>query len=191
MKFKEFFKKPNKNESLSGKYYQEIILDPEFKKWFGDSKVVDAQGLPLAVFHSTNRKEIVGDLSPQEESLKWSSFGVYFSSDRKRTRNFCIQNYNDIMNYSSEQYQKIFLSKNDNITKTFNCFIKIEKPLILENHEDLVSLSKNGETRESLMSRYDGIIVKEKNSLDFPDQYIVFEEKNIKTLPSSIDLHND
>ena len=31
---------------------------PEFKRWFGDSKVVDANGEPLVVYHSTNRDDL-------------------------------------------------------------------------------------------------------------------------------------
>lgn len=31
------------------------IDTPEFKRWFGDSKVVDAKGVPLVVYHGTNK----------------------------------------------------------------------------------------------------------------------------------------
>jgi len=35
-----------------------ITDNPNFKKWFGDSKVVDEKGKPLVVYHSTDAKEI-------------------------------------------------------------------------------------------------------------------------------------
>lgn len=35
--------------------YKELVeADPEFKHWFGDSKVVDKKGQPLVVHHGTN-----------------------------------------------------------------------------------------------------------------------------------------
>jgi hypothetical protein len=32
-----------------------------FKKWFGDSKVVDADGKPLVVYHGSQRADRIGD----------------------------------------------------------------------------------------------------------------------------------
>lgn len=37
---------------------QYSIEGPEFKEWFGNSKVVDEQGVPLKVFHGTTTKKI-------------------------------------------------------------------------------------------------------------------------------------
>ena len=36
---------------------QSQINTPEFQKWFGDSKVVDANGKPLVVYHGTNKSQ--------------------------------------------------------------------------------------------------------------------------------------
>ncbi len=41
---------PHPNEGAAA----EQTDSPEFKRWFGDSKVVDAQGKPLVVYHGTN-----------------------------------------------------------------------------------------------------------------------------------------
>jgi len=53
---------------------------PEFKKWFGDSKVVDADGKPLVVYHGT--AEDVSRFDPeragQEKYSDWGK-GVYFT----------------------------------------------------------------------------------------------------------------
>ena len=54
-----------------GMYYQSAPIKtdtPEFKKWFGDSKVVDADGKPLVVYHGTDA---------EFESFIPSSNGVY------------------------------------------------------------------------------------------------------------------
>ena len=36
-----------------GAHGRDLTSSPAFKKWFGDSKVVDADGKPLRVFHGT------------------------------------------------------------------------------------------------------------------------------------------
>ena len=42
-------------ESIAGKQFdQSSIESPEFRNWFGDSKVVDASGKPMVVYHATN-----------------------------------------------------------------------------------------------------------------------------------------
>ena len=52
---------------------------PEFKKWFGDSKVVDAEGRPLVVFHTSKARGIsVFDPSYKTEL---SSFGFHFGTE--------------------------------------------------------------------------------------------------------------
>jgi hypothetical protein len=49
---------------------------PEFKAWFGDSKVVDAEGRPLVVYHGTNAKFRAFDSEFSADGAFW------FTSDR-------------------------------------------------------------------------------------------------------------
>ncbi len=49
-----------------------------FKRWFGDSKVVDAEGRPLVVYHGT-----VADFSEFRNGAKDSGQGLYFSPDAR------------------------------------------------------------------------------------------------------------
>lgn len=49
---------------------------PEFKAWFGDSKVVDANGEPLVVYHGTNDKFTRVNFKKGAQGLFW------FASDR-------------------------------------------------------------------------------------------------------------
>lgn len=53
----------------------------EFKKWFGDSKVVDADGKPLVVYHGTNTSGI-------ESFVPSETGGIFFSSDQKTARSY-------------------------------------------------------------------------------------------------------
>jgi hypothetical protein len=42
-----------RNEGWDGKSAESITDTPAFKRWFGDSKVVDADGKPMVMYHST------------------------------------------------------------------------------------------------------------------------------------------
>jgi hypothetical protein len=54
---------------------------PEFKKWFGDSKVVDEQGKPLVVYHgSTKAGFTVFDESARETQKGRDIVGYYFTN---------------------------------------------------------------------------------------------------------------
>jgi hypothetical protein len=58
---------------------------PAFKKWFGQSKVVDEDGKPLAVFHGTNAsfdKFNVREKSPFEGSMPDVELGTIFTTNK-------------------------------------------------------------------------------------------------------------
>lgn len=55
---------------------------PEFKAWFGDSKVVDAEGRPLVVYHGTADSFDQFDLEhPNRKDTGWLGEGVYLTDD--------------------------------------------------------------------------------------------------------------
>jgi hypothetical protein len=175
--------------------------DPDFEKWFKGSVVVDNNGRPLKVFHATTIKNFEGLNLKSSEEGDWSSWGVYFSSDRKATVDYMKQNYID----STDRFERLlsredsendliskdrteYLNNHESNVKTFSCFIKITKPLVLENHQQLMDLYYGGATKKQLEEQYDGIIV--NHDSDFTDQYVVFNPDNIKILPSDI-LENE
>ena len=64
----------NKKYARGGK----VIESEAFKKWFGDSKVVDGNGNPLVVYHQTQEKFNVFDLDKEQG---FSGF-FWFTSDK-------------------------------------------------------------------------------------------------------------
>jgi hypothetical protein len=191
---------PKIEKGTNSKDYKEIINSPEFKEWFNNSVIVDKHNTPLVTYHSTLIKNLEGtSLKRNETATDWNLYGIYFSSNREATERFFKELYENKQQnfdryktvpserYSKEELEKIekegtYFNHNEATVKTFNCFLKIENPLILENHSELMDLHYSGATRESLMNNYDGIIIKQDS--DFTDQYIVFNSDQIYILPS-------
>jgi hypothetical protein len=83
-------KKLEEGEEISEKQIKEKYKDkktsqtetPEFKKWFGDSKVVDGKGKPLVVYHGTVRtfSEFDKDMQGMANDSGYYGPGFYFSS---------------------------------------------------------------------------------------------------------------
>lgn len=56
---------------------------PEFKKWFGDSKVVDADGKPMVVYHGTRGGFTVFDYSKIGQQGRSEGAGFYFTNSEQ------------------------------------------------------------------------------------------------------------
>ena len=63
-----------------------ITDTPEFKAWFGDSEVVDANGDPLVVYHGTDAEIDAFDVKKQKAG-RWGK-GFYFASSRERAAQY-------------------------------------------------------------------------------------------------------
>lgn len=70
---------------------------PEFKRWFGDSKVVDESGEPLVVYHGTQSD--ISEFSPSRQGTistflgdeKVTRFGIFVTPDRELAEEFSLQ----------------------------------------------------------------------------------------------------
>ena len=56
-----------------------VTETPDFKRWFGDSKVVDANGEPLVVYHGTRTEIVQFDPSAKTKTAKYFGEGIYFT----------------------------------------------------------------------------------------------------------------
>lgn len=65
------------NNDVVGNTQGDQTETPEFKKWFGDSKVVDADGRPLVVYHGTGG----GDFSEFSRNEWKTAYGHFFTPD--------------------------------------------------------------------------------------------------------------
>lgn len=68
---------------------KEITNTPEFKKWFGDSKVVDADGNPMVVYHG-NADDFAEfkDVGWSKKDQGWLGRGFYFTTSKNTASSY-------------------------------------------------------------------------------------------------------
>lgn len=91
-----------------GRTRQQQIDSPEFKAWFKESKVVDADGKPTAVFHGTSHG---GFDTFTKEFQDPKSPNILFAGDPKNPRG-----YTDILKNGMERVFKIALTKDADLS---------------------------------------------------------------------------
>lgn len=66
------------------------IKSENFRRWFGDSVVVDSHGQPLVVYHGTNAKFTTFDLARKGGNTGWDNtrLGFFFTADRNLAEQF-------------------------------------------------------------------------------------------------------
>ena len=137
--------------------------ETDFKKWFGDSKVVSETGKPLKVYHGTNSE--FNEFEPKSDN-RGIPETVYFSDSKK----------------TAKQYGR-------NIVESF---LKIENPLEIDMegesfHTDKGYYKYTDAIKEADAEGYDGVIAKNMIDTKEPGQkgtpttvYVVFKSDQIK-----------
>lgn len=108
----------------------------EFKKWFGDSKVVDAEGKPLVVYHGTKADIKAFDPTKIGSNFKFVKAGYFFSSDPSIASDFAAE-------YGGE-------FENANVIPAY---VSIQNPLSLDAALDAIGVEMGED--ESLLEFYD------------------------------------
>jgi hypothetical protein len=140
-----------------------------FKRWFGDSKVVDAEGKPLVVYHGTGGDFDAFDRQAIGKNYKGISFGFHLTSKRSEA--------------------ELYAELSDGAPRVIEAFLKIENPLRVEATDFQSATKFVDRNRAELIAQivesrragdpYDGIIV--KDDLDGAEHYIVFQPEQIKS----------
>ncbi len=190
-----YFDKKSQEEEGNLPKQNPQVNTPEFKKWFGDSKVVDEKNNPLVVYHGTgaNYKGEGGNFTSFN---KGSSGLIYFTTDPNYAYNFAKQNTGgknvNIMPTYLKVSNPIDLSKfPENIpyeswaSRQRNEFREIQQKAGIKpgsgiwNSDSLFQyLRHSNEFVDGLKNQgYDGI----KFSEDLKTAYAVFEPNQIKS----------
>ncbi len=175
---------------------------PQFKRWFRNSKVVDASGAPLRVFHGG-----AADIKAFDKSFIGKNFGVddegfFFTTNTSHSVAWYggsdYRVYDDM--YSAGAYAK------NADGATYPCFLRIENPLYLRDWADAYGLDYDHEVTDYghpqevldrnkksvlVMARedgHDGIIAHHGDDYVF----VVFEPNQIKSVfNTKFDPHSD
>jgi len=137
---------------------------PEFKKWFGDSKVVDADGKPLVVYHGTGN-----DFSVFEEKSYRApgERGFFFSADPEIASRYA--GFDPEENFHSQE-----------IGNVVPAYLSIKNPLIVDFNGGKEGRSQA--TKKAIERGHDGMIL--RNHYDaggVQDQYVAFDPTQIKS----------
>lgn len=102
---------------------QRMAETPEFKQWFRESKVVDAEGKPLVVYHGTRRGEFT-EFDPSKKGSntfhKGDEVGFHFTTDKQ-----------DALVYAG-QYAKPRNAWPEG-SRVISAYVSIQNPLVLNS----------------------------------------------------------
>ena len=146
--------------SLGSDRLRDQVLTPEFKAWFGDSKVVDRSGNPRVVYHGTpNGKFWIFDRNRIGETWNADEAGFFFTSDRAQ----------------AEEYTKPYFRANTADPNLFAVYLSIQNPLVVDrrwwmsqfgrgdiyNHDAVEIWDDNQQTILDAMAEggHDGVII--------------------------------
>lgn len=141
------------------------INTPEFKNWFGDSKVVDKNGRPLVVYHGTNAEF---DIFSKEKIKRGTGF--WFSSNKETSKE-----YGDIKEFYLSVKNPIDVNKNRNDFIKFAKEAMPEIPNDVSEHYIISDALGSTAFKEYLQNKgYDAI--------SLGNSYIVFNPNQIKSV---------
>lgn len=136
-----------------------------FKKWFGDSKVVDENGKPLVVYHGTESDEAFSAFEPNSPD---GTPAIYFSSNKKIANSYSVN------------------------LPIFEVYLKMGNPLEIDaqgkEYNDFTAEMRSNIDYAS-RNGYDGVIVKnirdgwsQEKGGKVATTYVVFEPNQIKSV---------
>lgn len=159
---------------MDAKMAKKKFVNDNHREWFGDSKVVDAKGNPLKVYHGTDR-----DFS---EFKKGRSLKRYpnFNNSQKHLGHFFSDDPEYVSNYAGRGFDK-----EDAVIMPVHLSMKnpkIEPLSKIDEIEDQWSMGKAVAYRKQLEDQgYDGIIFEGTAKIGPTREYVVFRPEQIKS----------
>ena len=143
---------------------------PQFKRWFRDSKVVDANGDPLEAYHGTRGHFTVFDASKSGKNLDFGTMGAgfYFTTDRENAENYAKNN-----------------STRNGDPVVMRCFLSIKNPKEIswneisgDNKEEATKLTEKWRAKG-----YDGFVAQAPNGATW---WVAFRPEQVKSAADNI-----
>ena len=147
---------------------------PAFKRWFGDSKVVDENGEPMVVYHGTADSFSKFELDrPNRKDTGWLGEGFYFTTDAD-TANA----YTNLKGGISPNVMPVYLRLRNPYRATIQ---DKERIMLAEQRGDRDAARRR--TADLIQQGYDGIILSypEGKYAKAQSEYTVFRPEQIKS----------
>ena len=141
-----------------------------FKQWFGDSKVVDAGGKPLVVYHGTTRDFQAFEAGYRGDDHPWSPLGFWFSDNPKIASSYAG------MPSGPFGEQKVGGS-------VIPVFVSVKNPLRI-NYDDLLDMDRAGAValrNRAAQGGHDGLQIGRYGGAEGYD-FVAFEPEQIKSV---------
>jgi len=172
--------KPTKAAAAEEKLSLKSPETPEFKQWFGDSKVVDEDGKPLVVYHGTNKKFTVFE----------GDTGYYTTKNIEDAEGYSMQRHRKFK-LLGEQGRKddLFDKIGEAITKAKSrvmpVYVKMDNPLYIKKGQVGVHVKLTPEDIKEFKSQgYDGIIYNDG------EEIVAFDANQIKSATGNIGTYS-
>ena len=153
----------------------DVTDNPNFKRWFGNSKVVNEQGNPLVVYHGSSEDFTYFDTRTRG--------GAYFTIDSDEARQYARSAV-----WASEDDEDEDNKKSENV---YAVYLRIENPFNPDDPDHKASIDMDADcvgewedmqryARQIKAAGYDGMLVREHDD-DTVFDYVVFSSTQIKS----------
>jgi hypothetical protein len=158
----------DKAVEITGTLYSRKRDTPEFKKWFGDSKVVDDAGQPRVVYTGTSK-------DVDFKQFKAPKNGIWFTASPETASNYAKENDSKGLKYEGGRYVET-----NTAARVLPVYLKLENPKVYDQWPDSIRNASNYRKAQGLLweqlraQGYDGVVG--------PDQtYVAFSPMQIKS----------
>ena len=181
-----------KNDSPVNRKFVEQTETKQFKRWFGDSKVVDRDGEPLVVYHATDAEFTVFDrdkLGKRTKERDIEDFNRNMEDSVGLLRSAELGFWFSEKNLAEDEYGgRDVLKLEDGKRIGMPVYLSIENPNYVDTY-DLMETLDNMTVEEYLQEMedygYDGLIVTDQE-FDNATSYVVFKPNQIKSATDNV-----
>ena len=154
---------------------------PAFRRWFGESKVVDGAGRPLVVYHGSRSSKTFEVFRGSRRG--WYGSGMYFTPDRDFAEGYAEDSDGNVGHlvsvYLRMERPYRYESRNFENKEFVRSLLSPRSAAAVLSRSDRESVGPGDSIRKALVARgYDGIIANNPDGTE----YIVFEPTQIKSV---------
>ena len=140
-----------------------LVRERNFRRWFGDSKIVDEKGKPLVVYHGTGAD--IKEFKPAGRQDKSSEEALDWFRDRiSKNRNIPLHSWR-MGSFFSPKPEYTDSYTNENKGMVYPVYLKAENPAWRDNVEKTYKVTNPKKTPDALIIHHNGDI----NEIVVPD----------------------